>query len=94
MKQKIEKIQEITTNIHRLGMALQLINEWEWNNNNTDFENDIDFRLIHTSLLLTTGDDRLDNPKIFSMTKEDIRSLMLKIHYEYLDKWRKELVLL
>ena len=66
MKQKTEKIQEITTNIHRLGMTLQLINDWSWEED-TDFENNVEFRLIHTSLSLATFDDRLDNPKIWEM---------------------------
>lgn len=94
------KIKELTVNIHALGKISGDIDNWYWKhylageilNEDLDLKNDKDFRHILTNILLVTDDKELDTGEVFEMSLEDSRNLLVKKHFEYLNKFREELI--
>ena len=85
---KKNKIQELTVNIYELGMIRRDIEKWS---PYIDLGNE-EVKNICTHLSVITNDNEISFDNLIGKNFEDARNFLIKKHYEYLNKFREELI--
>ena len=88
------KARGLLVNIYELGMIREKITHWRSQKrneaNNEDISNAVDS--IKSHLLLITNDKELDETNFKGMDFDEIFQLLVKKHFEYLNKFNEELL--
>lgn len=88
------KARGLLVNIYELGMIREKITHWRSQKrnpaNNEDISNAVDS--IKSHLLLITNDKELGETDFKGMDFDDIFHLLVKKHFEYLNKFNEELL--
>ena len=83
----MDKVNELICNIYELGMIRRDIENWKWTIDDVEV-----IKNISTRLLLITNDDEVGFDNLLGMKFEDVRSLLVRKHFEYLRMFRNELM--
>lgn len=88
------KARGLLVNIYELGMIREKITHWRSQKrneaNNEDISNAVDS--IKSHLLLITNDKELGETDFKGMDFDEIFQLLVKKHFEYLNKFNEELL--
>ena len=82
----MDRINELICNIYELGIIRRDIENWKWTIDDVEV-----IKNISTRLLLITNDDEVGFDNLLGMKFEDVRSLLVRKHFEYLRMFRNEL---